>query len=317
MSGTSLIAIGGGGVVVIAWLAVKGTQSLQRRAKIRQRMGTMADLLAAEAADSAPVPVQAREQQEATEKSALAARLDARYPLAGGIRATSIAGASGLLALLVLVLSMNFFGVPLPLVLIISPAIATGLGFSVGGLLEEARRTQFSDRFLTVLEDFHRMVRFGITANQALNSIAAAAEAPVKSSLRNIVLEVEFGVPIGTAMDREARRVRISDLSMLAAIVSTQSSTGGNLSESVANLAATLRERLDNRSRMKSSTAESRITMIILALVPFAAVGLYSVMQPELVDLLISDARHLLGIGVALIVAGLVVSWILIRNAQR
>ena len=139
----------------------------------------------------------------------------------------------------------------------------------------------------------------------------------MKASLRNVVLDTEFGVPVGAAMDTEARRVRISELAMLAAVVSTQSSTGGNLSESIANLAAMLRERLDNRARLKASTAESRITMIILAFVPFAGIGLQGLLQPELIATLLDDARHLLGMGMALIVAGLAISWMMIRSARR
>ena len=131
------------------------------------------------------------------------------------------------------------------------------------------------------------------------------------------MLETEFGVPIGTAMEREAFRIRISELSMLAAVVSTQSSTGGNLSESIANLAATLRERMDNRSRLKAATAESRVTMIILAFVPVAAIGLQAVTQPELVDVLLGGARHLFGIGILLILTGLAISWKMIQSAQR
>ena len=126
-----------------------------------------------------------------------------------------------------------------------------------------------------------------------------------------------FGVPIGVAIDNEALRTRISELSMLAAVVSTQSSTGGNLSESVGNLSETLRERLDNRTRMTAATAESRLTMIILALVPVAAIGVQTATQPEVVDMLLGEARDLFGMGLVLILIGLGISWKMIQRAQR
>ena len=279
-------------------------------------MSPFADVLAAEGPETAPAPVRIRDRTGSAENP-LVVRLDARYPLAGGVRTTLIAGIASLLAFAGLIPVLSFFGFPATLASISAALVGGGLGWSIGGVLEDGKRNEFSDRFLIALEDFHRMVRYGIASNQALSSITAAAEEPVKTSLRNIVLETEFGVPIGTAMDREAQRVRISELSMLAAVVSTQSSTGGNLSESVANLAAMLRERLDNRSRMRASTAESRITMLILTFVPFAGIGLQAAMQPELIDVLMGEARRLLGLGVALIIAGLVISWMLIRSAQR
>ena len=167
------------------------------------------------------------------------------------------------------------------------------------------------------MEDFQRMVRFGIPAMQGLKSVSEAAEEPLKASLRKILLETDFGVPLDQAMAREARRVRMSELAMLAAIISTQTSTGGNLSEAVGNLATMLRERLDNRSKMKASTAESRVTLVILSIVPFLGVGLQAAMQPELFGVLLGEGRHLLGIGLAFIVAGLAISYFMIRGAQR
>ena len=317
MSGAALIGLGGAALAfLVGWFAVLGTQAIRRRARIRKRISPFGELLAAGTAETAPTPVRVRERTSSTENP-LVAGLSARYPLAGGVRTTLIAGIAGVLAFAVLVPVLSFFSFPTTLAFVTATLVGGGLGWNIGGVLEDGKRNEFSDRFLIALEDFHRMVRYGIASNQALKSITDAAEEPVKSSLRKIVLETEFGVPIGPAMDREARRVRIAELSMLAAVVSTQSATGGNLSESVANLAAMLRERLDNRSRMRASTAESRITMLILTFVPFAGIGLQAAMQPELIGVLMGEARHLLGIGIALIVAGLVISWFMIRSAQR
>ena len=316
MSGAATIGLAGAGLAfLMAWFAMTGMRALRRRAKIRRRLSPVDGVLATDTTEAASVPVRIRERKSS--ENPVIARLNARYPLAGGVRTTVFAGIAGMLAFLALVPATSFFGMSAALSFGSAALVGGSLGWNVGTVLEDARRNEFSDRFLIVLEDFHRMVRYGIAANQALNSITAAAEEPVKTSLRNIVLEMEFGVPIGTAVDREARRVRISELSMLAAVVTTQSSTGGNLSESIANLAATLRERLDNRSRMKASTAESRITMIILAFVPFAGIGLQIFMQPELIDVLLGEARSLLGLGITLIIAGLVISWMMIRSAQR
>ena len=194
--------------------------------------------------------------------------------------------------------------------------VAVGLGLNVGSAMENGKRNEFNDRFLLAMEDFQR-VRFGIPAMQGLKSVSEAADEPLKASLRKILLETDFGVPLDQAMAREARRVRMSELAMLAAIISTQTSTGGNLSEAVGNLATMLRERLDNRSKMKASTAESRVTLIILSIVPFLGVGLQAAMQPELFGVLLGEGRHLLGIGLAFIVAGLAISYFMIRGAQR
>ena len=110
--------------------------------------------------------------------------------------------------------------------------------------MEERKRTEYSDRFLVVLEDFQRMVRFGIASGQALTSVAGAADEPVKGSLRNVILEMGFGVPIGVAIDNEALRTRIRRTFDACGGRFHAVFHRGNLSESVGNLAETLRERL-------------------------------------------------------------------------
>ena len=318
MSITALISLVTAGVMfLLGWLAVIGTQAWNRRAKLRQRMSPIVGLLTIEATEAEQAVNKPVRKRKTADESALIARLDARYPLSGGIRTAAIAAVASLTAFAVLVPIVSFFGMPLLPTVVIATVAGAALGWNIGAMIENAKRAEYSDRFLVVLEDFQRMVRFGIASGQALNSIATAADEPVKSSLRNIILETGFGVPIGTAIEREALRTRISELSMLAAVVSTQASTGGNLSESVGNLSATLRERLDNRTRMSAATAESRVTMIVLALIPVAGIGVQAAMQPEVVDMLLGDARDLLGMGILLILAGLAISWKMIQSAQR
>ena len=151
----------------------------------------------------------------------------------------------------------------------------------------------------------------------AFKAITANAEAPVRDSLNRVLLDTDFGVPLAAALEREARHVRISEMAMLAAIFSTQSRTGGGLAESVGNLAEMLRERIDNRARAKAATAEPKITLIVLTLVPFAVVGVQAASQPALVGTLLDEARHLLGIGAGLIVTGLTVAFFLVRSTRQ
>ena len=119
------------------------------------------------------------------------------------------------------------------------------------------------------------------------------------------------------ALEKEARRVRMSELAMLSAILGTQERTGGNLSEAVGNLAEHAARAARQPRPDQGLDGRVRVTLAILAAVPVLALGIQAAMQPELLDVLLGEARHLLGIGVGLIVGGLVVSWLMIRGAQR
>ena len=300
--------------LLVGWGTIAGLEAIRRRSRIRSQVDPFHDLL--RASQDEPVESQERERTGGP-TNPLIERLNAAYPLAGGVRTLVIAIAIGVGAFAALVPILGFLGLTGVLRFATAGLLAIGAGWNIGKLREGTMRNHFQDRFLVALEDFQRMVRHGISSRQALLSVAAASDEPVKSSLRNIVLETEFGVPTEYAMEREAQRVHSSELSMLAAVIATQTRTGGTLSEAIANLATMLRERLDNRSRLRAATAESRITLIILALVPIAGVGLQISLQPGLVEILMGTARHLLGIGTGMIVAGLVISWMMMRRAQR
>ena len=301
--------------VFAAIVAVVVGDALRTRSRVARRVRPLGELFAGEEQD---VPAQRPATEAAAgQENALVAWLKQRFPLAGGARVGAVVAGTMLLVVLLLVPFLVFVGMGTWLALAFAFTVAAELGWNVGKLMEDTKRTAFSDRLLLAMDDFQRMVRFGIPTLQALNSVTDAAEAPLKPVLRNAMLEAALGVPLERAMAREARRVRMGELAMLAAILSTQASTGGNLSEAVGNLAEMLRERKDNRTKLKASTAESRLTLVILGIVPFLGIGMQAPAQPELLSTLMNEGRHLLGIGLGLIFAGFAISYLMMRSAQR
>ena len=290
------------------------TDALRTRSRVTRRVRPLGEMFASEERDA---PAQRPTTDLAAQENAFVAWLKGRFPLAGGVRVGLYMAITTLLVALLVAPFLAFVGLGTALALVVAIAAAVLLGWNIGKLLEDNKRTEFNDRLLLAMDDFQRMVRFGIPTLQALNSVTDAAEAPLKDVLRNVMLEAALGVPLERAMAREAHRVRMGELAMLAAILSTQASTGGNLSEAVGNLADMLRERKDNRTKLKSSTAESRLTLVILGIVPFLGIGMQVPTQPELLDTLLNEGRHLLGIGVGLIFAGFAISYLMLRSAQR
>ncbi len=300
--------------VFAGFLVLTINDAMRAKLRIRRRLQPMTALLDAEG--PAPV-VEVLPAASAESDNYLVERLDAWFPLAGGVHTAMIALGTALLVWIVLVPAMIFVGVPTIFAILVSLVVAAIVGWNVGTVLEDRKRDAFASRLVTVVEDFQRLVRFGTSSLRALRSVAETAEEPLAPSLKDILRETDFGVPLEQAIAREAHRIRMGELAMLAAIISTQTGTGGSLSEAVGNLGDMLRERLDSNVRLKATTAESKVTLIVLALVPVLGVTVQAFLQPEMVDTLLGEARHLLGIGVGLIASGLFVSWLIMRAAQR
>lgn len=285
---------------------------LRERKRLRRRLRAFADILEV----SETVAASPATAGDDGDRRALATRLDAWYPLAGGVRTALIAAVAAVAVAATLLPALLFFTVGLTLAAAAAVGLAGAAAWLTGHILEQRQKDLFQERFLVAIEDFERMVRFGIPATQALGSSGSGADEPVRSSLRKVLHAVDLGVPLGGALAEEARRVRVSEMAMLAAIVSTQSRTGGGLAESVSNLTQMLRERIDSRTRLRAATSEPKISLIILAAVPFAGVGLQAATQPQLIDTLLTSGRHLLGIGAGLIVAGMLVAVLIVRSVR-
>ena len=304
-----VVALGAAGAGVLISEVVRSKRRVQRRMK------PLGDLLGT--AETGEQAVAVTVSSDGNTQNALLAWLEGRFPLVGGVKAGLIGAGVAVLIFALLTVVLVFFQLQPALAVALAFGSALAAAYGVATSLESAQQVSYNDRFLLAMEDLQRMVRFGIPTMQALNSVSEAALPPLQASMRNILLDSGLGVPLEQAMAREAHRVRVGELAMLAAILSTQASTGGNLSESVGNLATMLRERRDNRAKMHAITAESRVTLAILALVPVATVALQWQMQPQTVSVLFGEARYLLGIGMAFITGALVVSWLMIRAAQR
>ena len=313
----SWLATAAGGVIALlaGMLVMAINDAMRAKLRIRRRLRFFTSLI--ETDGPAPVQTAVPQDSRSANDNYLVERLDALFPLSGGLRTGMIVLGTALAVWIAVLPTMIFVGVPTVFALVLSLGVAIIFGWNAGSVVESRKRGAFCNRLVGAVEDFQRMVRFGTSSLRALRSVAQTAEDPLAPSLRDILRETEFGVPLEQAMSREAHRIRMGELAMLAAIISTQSGTGGSLSEAVGNLADMLRDRLDSNSRLKAATAESKVTLIILAAVPLLAIAIQAMLQPDIIDTLLGDARHLLGIGIGLIVSGLFVSWLMIRKAQR
>ena len=85
-----------------------------------------------------------------------------------------------------------------------------------------------------------------------------------------------------------------------------QKTTGGNLGESLANLASVLRGRKLLREKIKALSAEAKMSAIIIGVLPIAVGGLVTVISPDyMVELYTTPTGHRnLMIGAGMMVLG-------------
>ena len=92
--------------------------------------------------------------------------------------------------------------------------------------------------------------------------------------------EVTYGADLVTALANMQARVGQEDLPLFVTAVSIQSSTGGNLREILQNLTDVIRQRIKMRRKIRSISAEGRISAVFLTAMPVLLFAALNVMWP-------------------------------------
>jgi tight adherence protein B len=129
-----------------------------------------------------------------------------------------------------------------------------------------------------------RAVRTGLPVVEALRTISTELPAPINGEFARVSQEVAIGVPIEDGLWNLHDRSGLQEFAFLAVTVGLQAQAGGNLTETLANLADLVRKRVAMVSKVKAITAEARTSAAILIGLPFVVGLLLMILQPDYVS---------------------------------
>ncbi|MGG5817319.1 type II secretion system F family protein [Falsiroseomonas sp. HW251] len=164
-----------------------------------------------------------------------------------------------------------------------------------------------------------RAVRTGLPVTEAIRSIGTELPAPTGGEFDRVSQEVAIGVPIDDSIWNLYERTLIQEYAFLAVTVGLQAQAGGNLTETLANLADLVRKRVAMVVKVKAITAEARTSAAILIGLPFVVSLLLMVLQPDYVGELFTHpkAGGLQALFVILMTCGILTINTLIARATR
>jgi len=132
---------------------------------------------------------------------------------------------------------------------------------------------------------------------------------PITEEFGRVVDEVQYGIPIETALDNMVTRTGSYDLELIVAAVQTQLSVGGNLAEIFDSIGEMIRERVRLLGELGAATAEGRMSAGILIAMPIGMGLIVNMMNPGYLTPLFHDPLGLilLGVGGGLMVVGAII----------
>jgi tight adherence protein B len=167
----------------------------------------------------------------------------------------------------------------------IAAAIGLIVAPSVVGLYLAMTRRKRIERFAQQLPDgidiIVRGLRVGHPFSSAIELVAREMRDPIGTELGITADEMTFGQDVVTAVTNLHRRVGQEDLVFLAIAVSVQSQTGGNLADVLARLATLMRERITMALKIKSLSAEGRLSGWFLSAMPFVLFGAIQLLSQD------------------------------------
>lgn len=157
----------------------------------------------------------------------------------------------------------------------------TALPLAILVALRKRRRAAFGLQLPDAIDVIVRSLRAGHPVPVAIGMVAREIPDPVGSEFGMVTDEVTYGADLETAMRAMMARVGQEDLPLLVTSIAIQTSTGGNLSQILDNLARVIRDRSKMRRKIRGLSAEGRAGAMILNLTPFAIFTLINVISPD------------------------------------
>jgi len=165
------------------------------------------------------------------------------------------------------------------------------------------------------IDAVRQMQAVGSSLSQALERSLPEAPGIVRSYLAPAARRLELGASVSEAMQQLADRLRVPEMSMLAAAIRTNMRYGGSVSAMLSNLAAILRERVRIGRDLKAPTSEAKVSSRVLIAMPLVAMALLMAANPAYIDFFLQDAR---GHRLAIIAVGLQLAGMLVmRRVMR
>lgn len=140
-----------------------------------------------------------------------------------------------------------------------------------------AIQAQLADTLMVIASS----MRAGHSFMQSLDSAAKEVDEPAAGEFGRVLTEIRLGRDTDGALEALVERVGSQDLEWAVTAIKIQRKIGGNLAEVLETVAKTIRERETLRRQVKVLSAEGRISIVVLTVLPILLAGYIMLVNPE------------------------------------
>jgi tight adherence protein B len=290
-----LIIIGGVGALALAFFALSGpsaSKSVKRRVElIRERHG---DVIAGNA--QAQIRKLFAERSNRIEGLASTlipkpALLRKRLEMTGKDITLGKYAITCLGIVLMVTIGLKMRGAPILLSLLMGLFMGIGAPHFVIGKMINRRINKFNSNFPDAIELMVRGLRSGLPITETLGIVAGEISGPVGIEFRMVADKMKIGRTMEAALQDTADRLGTAEFQFFVITLAIQRETGGNLAETLSNLADVLRKRAQMKLKIRAMSSESKASAYIVGSLPFIVFTLVWMINPAYMAGFFSDER--------------------------
>lgn len=189
-------------------------------------------------------------------------------------------------------------GAPILLCIGVGLLVGAGLPHFVVGFMISRRVGKFTASFPDAIELLVRGLRSGLPVTETIGVVAKEIGGPVGEEFQKVVDRIKIGQTMEDALQESAKRMETPEFKFFCITLAIQRETGGNLAETLSNLADVLRKRGQMKLKIKAMSSESKASAYIVGSLPFIVFGLvYSVNPLYLAGFFYEERLIIAGLG--------------------
>lgn len=180
-----------------------------------------------------------------------------------------------------------------PFLLSLFAGLFVGIGgphFVIGKLIKR-RINKFNVSFPDAIELMVRGLRSGLPITETLGIVSTEIPDPVGSEFRSVADKMKIGRTMEAALQETADRLGTAEFQFFVITLAIQRETGGNLAETLSNLADVLRKRAQMKLKIRAMSSESKASAYIVGSLPFLVFAMVWFLNPTYMGGFFSDQR--------------------------
>jgi tight adherence protein B len=172
------------------------------------------------------------------------------------------------------------------------------------------RMQQFEEQMPEAIDVVRRALQAGHPFSATLKLVAEDMQEPIAGEFSQTFADISYGNDVRRAMLGLLERIPSVTVMAFVTSVLVQKETGGNLAEILEQIAKVIRGRFRFHRKVRTLSAEGRLSAWVLAMVPLVMFAIISLTTPEYLPVLFDDPLGKKLVSAAFVMGVLGVWWI-------